>query len=105
MLAAAQVMLDEHAGQGAKNFTAVLPPCSGEKGKADIRAEHFSAVHRSKFGRLGLLLPKRSSLASSQTSLKLIEQAFISSSPGKTVLSPFSSPTILVIRYLQLANL
>jgi len=103
MLAAAQVMLDEHAGQGAKNFTAVLPPCSGEKGKADIRAEHFSAVHRSKFGRLGLLLPKRSSLASSQTSLKLIEQDFISS-PGKTVLSPFSSPTILVIRYLQLAN-
>ena len=101
MLAAAQVMLDEHAGQGAKNFTAVLPPCSGEKGKAD---EHFSAVHRSKFGRLGLLLPKRSSLASSQTSLKLTEQDFISS-PGKTVLSPFSSPTILVIRYLQLANL
>ena len=101
---AAHVMLDEHAGQGAKNFTAALPPCGGEKGKADIRAEHFSAVHRSKFGWLGLLLPKRFSLASSQTSLKWMEQDFISS-PGKTVLSPLSSPIILVIRYLQLANL
>jgi hypothetical protein len=92
-------MLAEHAGQGAKNFTAAPPPCGGEKGKADIRAEHFSAVHRSKFGRLGLLLPKRSSLASSQTSLELIEQDFISS-PGNTVLSPLLLPTILVIRYL-----
>jgi len=96
-------MLAEHAGQGAKNFTAALPPYGGEKGKADIGAEHFSAVHRRKFGRLGLLLPKRSSLASYQTSLKLIEQDFISS-PGKTVLSSLLLPTILVIRYLQLAN-
>jgi hypothetical protein len=64
LMLAAQGMLAEHAGQGTKNSTADTASLWWRKRES------------------------RSSLAASQTSLKLIEQDFISS-PGKTVLDIF----------------